>query len=124
MYNSFLGEEIHVRAKGPTIFADKYNLMQVRLAIQFFSGNSKTPININDAKKEFIFFSNIIGKGNSTFVFRFEWEKNLFAVPNVEQLSATDIAKVDITYMTPDGNLISFNDDNEFVAEFQIEVCI
>jgi hypothetical protein len=48
----------------------------------------------------------------------------LFAVPNVEQLSATDIAKVDITYMTPDGNLISFNDDNEFVAEFQIEVCI
>ncbi len=50
-------------------------------------------------------------------------KKNLFAGPNVEQLSAT-FAKVAITYMIPNGNLISFNDDNEFATEFQIEVCI
>jgi hypothetical protein len=48
----------------------------------------------------------------------------LFPGPDVQQLPNTDFAKVDITDMTPGGSLISFNNDNESVLEFQIKVCI
>ncbi len=66
-YNLLIGKQEIVKEKGPTIFANKYNLNQPQLAIQFFSNNSTEPIKINGTDNTSFFLSNRIEEGDPIF---------------------------------------------------------
>jgi hypothetical protein len=63
-----IDKETIVKAKGPTKFADRYNLNTPRLAIRFYFLNNPTEyIKINGMDNKSIFFSNFLVGGNSIF---------------------------------------------------------
>jgi hypothetical protein len=51
-------------------------------------------------------------------------KKILFLVPNIVKASRETFGQLNIKKTVPIGNVISFDDNNQLLMEFSIEVCI
>ncbi|CAF4623463.1 unnamed protein product [Rotaria sp. Silwood1] len=99
-------EEKLVRARGSTIFTNRYNLKYIQLAIRFLFNNAPLPIKINGIdENQFVFFSNYIT-----------------TVSNYSQKSRDRLRTLHITNRIPNQNIIFFDNNNQCIMEFIIEI--